>query len=62
HESFIGVFEIQTTGIAEVRSKQEAVRGSIYNLQGQRLNSLQKGLNIVNGRKVYVGADRRIHP
>ncbi|MBR5060905.1 MAG: leucine-rich repeat protein [Prevotella sp.] len=62
HESFTGEFEIQTTGIAEVRSKQEAIRGNIYNLQGQRLNSLQKGLNIVNGRKVYVGADLRIHP
>lgn len=27
---------------------------SIYNLQGQRLNSLQKGLNIVNGKKIYI--------
>jgi hypothetical protein len=54
HETFSGEFEMQTTGIEEVRNKQEVVRGSIYNLQGQRISTLQKGLNIVNGRKVYV--------
>ena len=54
HESFTGEFEVQTTGIEEIRNKQEVVRGSIYNLQGQRISTLQKGLNIVNGRKVYV--------
>ena len=26
----------------------------IYNIAGQRLNSLQKGINIVNGKKVFV--------
>ena len=26
----------------------------IYNLQGQRMSSLRRGVNIVNGRKVYV--------
>ncbi|MBR6893173.1 MAG: hypothetical protein IKN15_08055, partial [Bacteroidaceae bacterium] len=26
----------------------------IYNLAGQRINTLQKGLNIVGGKKVYV--------
>ena len=30
------------------------IKGYIYNLQGQRISTLQKGLNIVNGRKVYV--------
>ena len=54
NESFIGEFNAQTTGIEEVRSKKSEVRGFIYNLQGQRLSSLQKGLNIVNGQKVYV--------
>ncbi|MBQ6210706.1 MAG: DUF3244 domain-containing protein [Prevotella sp.] len=62
HESFTGNFEVQTTGIEEVRGKQNVARDIIYNLQGQRIRSLQKGLNIVNGRKVYVGADRRIRP
>lgn len=28
--------------------------GSIYNLAGQRLNKTQKGINIVNGRKVLI--------
>ena len=54
NESFTGEFDTQTTGIKEVRTKKEETRMYIYNLQGQRLNSLQKGLNIVNGQKVYV--------
>ena len=53
-ESFTGEFGTQTTGIEEVRSKRSEVRNNIYNLQGQRLSSLQRGLNIVNGQKVYV--------
>ena len=53
-ESFTGEFETQTTGIEEICSKRSEVRDYIYNLQGQRLTSLQKGLNIVNGKKVYV--------
>jgi hypothetical protein len=52
-ETFIGEFETQTTGIEAIINNKEARRNSIYNLQGQRLNSLQKGLNIVNGQKVY---------
>ena len=53
-ETFTGEFEAQTTGIVEVRRNTEEIRGYIYNLKGQRLSSLQKGLNIVNGQKVYV--------
>ncbi|MBO4721201.1 MAG: leucine-rich repeat domain-containing protein [Prevotella sp.] len=53
-ESFKGEFGAQTTGIKEVSRKQEALKDHIYNFQGQRLNSLQKGLNIVNGQKIYV--------
>ena len=30
----------------------EAENGAIYNLAGQRLNKMQKGINIINGRKV----------
>ena len=56
NEAFTGEFEAQATGIEEVNltpvlSKGE---GTIFNLQGQRLSSLQRGLNIVNGQKVYV--------
>ena len=53
-ESFIGEFEIQTTGIEEVRNEKEVPSTHIYNLQGQRIISLQKGLNIINRQKVYV--------
>ena len=56
NESFIGQFEAQTTGIEEVttNSHKTITNYSYYNLQGQRLSSLRKGLNIVNGKKVYV--------
>ena len=42
------------TGITEGTEKTESTEGSIYNLAGQRMNSLQKGINIVNGKKVLV--------
>ena len=54
NESFTGEFKAQLTGIEEVRSKKIEAKGHIYNLQGQRLSRLQKGLNIVNGKKIYV--------
>ena len=54
NESFTGEFNAQKTGIQEVRMKKEDSKSYIYNLQGQRISSLQKGLNIVNGRKVFV--------
>ena len=53
-EIFTGEFDAQATEIRDVRWKKEDGRSIIYNLQGQRLYSLQKGLNIVNGQKVFV--------
>ena len=53
-ESFTGVFETLPTGIKEIRNNKEEIRTEIYNLQGQRLSSLQKGLNIVNGQKIVI--------
>ena len=53
-ESFTGEFETQTTGIEENVKTRRLENVSIYNLQGQRISSLQKGLNIVNGHKIYV--------
>ena len=50
-ETFVGQFEAQTTGIQVPVSVPVP---HIYNLQGQRLSSLQKGLNIVNRQKIYV--------
>ena len=29
-------------------------KGNIYNLNGQKLSAPQKGINIINGRKVIV--------
>ena len=47
-------FDGDATGIAELTKKTEATEGAIYNLQGQQLNGLQRGINIVNGKKVLV--------
>ena len=58
NESFTGEFETQTSGIndaARMNDKGEMINDQlIYNLQGQRLGSLQRGLNIVNGLKIHV--------
>lgn len=41
------------TGIAAIQTSQD--NGTvIYNLNGQRLSEMQKGINIVNGKKVFV--------
>ena len=53
NELFTGEFATETTGIEVIYNKVET-KTDIYNLQGQRLSSLQKGLNIVNGQKIYV--------
>ena len=54
NESFAGEFETQASGIEIVSNNKEEQSSSIYNLHGQRISSLQKGLNIVNGQKLYV--------
>lgn len=41
-------------GIETVHNSQFTVNNSIYNLQGIRLSGLQKGLNIVNGKKIVI--------
>ena len=40
------------TAISE--AKAQKVAKAIYNAAGQQMKSLQKGLNIVDGKKVYV--------
>lgn len=42
------------TGVSEVRSKMEDVRGIYYNLAGQRVDNPTKGIYIVNGQKVVI--------
>ena len=37
-----------------VQSEEWNVKRSLFNLQGQRINTLQKGLNIVDGKKYFV--------
>lgn len=54
NESFTGVIDTRTTGIKENVIIEELKNGNIYNLQGQRISTLRKGLNIVNGRKAFV--------
>ena len=54
NESFTGEFEAQKTGIKGIIKNNEERKNYIYNLHGQRLSSLQKGLNIVNGQKIYI--------
>ena len=47
------VFDDETTGIGSVNSEENKAK-EIYNLQGQRVDTLKKGLYIVNGKKVMV--------
>ena len=51
--SFIG-FDDEVTAINAIGNDVNNTNAPIYNLQGVRLNKLQKGLNIVNGKKILV--------
>ena len=44
----------EATGINGITPALSKGEGVIYNLNGQRVNSLQKGINIVGGKKVLV--------
>ena len=49
------VFDDETAGIATVNVKKgESDHNAVYNLNGQRLAQPRKGLNIVNGKKMFV--------
>ena len=49
---FVFEGEDDADGIDTVNGEGFKVNGPIYNLAGQRINKLQKGINIVNGKKV----------
>ncbi|MBR5395253.1 MAG: discoidin domain-containing protein [Bacteroidaceae bacterium] len=49
-QAFYFSFDEDPTGIATVEKTVED--GLIYNMAGQRLNKMQKGINIVNGKKI----------
>ena len=53
-EVFNGVIDTASTGIENLTPTLSQGEGAIYNLQGQRIKTLQKGLNIVDGKKVWV--------
>ena len=44
----------ETTGVAEVRSQKEEVRGDVYDLSGRRVAHPTKGLYITNGKKYVI--------
>ena len=52
--SFIGFGDDETTGINALNGEGFTVNGSVYNLAGQRVAQPQKGLYIVNGKKVVI--------
>ena len=45
-------FTNDATGIEMGNGQSSMVNGSIYNIAGQRLNKIQKGINIMNGKKI----------
>lgn len=48
------VFVDPTTGITETQNVNAEEFGDIFNLAGQRLSQPQRGVNIINGKKVLV--------
>ena len=44
----------ETTGIEGINAETKAIEGTVYNLQGQRVEKAQKGLFIKNGKKVVI--------
>ena len=47
-------FDDSTDGILSVDAEGNIVEGEIFNLAGQRISAPQKGVNIINGKKVLV--------
>lgn len=44
----------ETSGIEDVQQIEGAKKTQIYNMAGQKMSSPQKGINIINGKKVYI--------
>ena len=53
-KDFTLVFEDETTGITETRTATREEMEAIFNLAGQRMSRMHKGVNIVNGKKILV--------
>ena len=53
-ETFTGEFDTTTTAIKETSSDSPSMERGIFNLNGQRIKTLQKGLNIMDGKRIFV--------
>ena len=51
-KGYVFDFEDDPTGIENLNANVNLNEGAIYNLAGQRLQKMQKGINIVNGKKI----------
>ena len=51
-KEFFGFDDDDATGIENLNVNDNLNEGAIYNLAGQRINKMQKGINIVNGKKI----------
>lgn len=52
--SFFSLFDDDATGISDTLMNNEATNGEYFDLQGRRVAQPQKGLYIVNGKKVII--------
>ena len=53
-KAFIFMFNDEATGITETRTATRDEVESIFNLGGQRMSKMQRGVNIVKGKKILV--------
>ena len=51
-KGFYGFDDDDATGIENLNVNDNLNEGTIYNVAGQRINKMQKGINIVNGKKI----------
>lgn len=51
-KGFTFVFDDDATGISDINVNLNVNEGAIYNIAGQRMNKMQKGINIINGKKI----------
>ena len=54
NETFNGVIDTTATGIEYLTPTLSQGEGAIYNLQGLRMKQMQKGLYIVDGKKIFI--------
>ncbi len=54
-KGFTFVFDDDATAVEMVNGQSSMVNGPIYNLAGQRIQKMQKGINIIGGKKMVMG-------